>query len=154
MPQKCPGKWFRKGISLVEAVRLFPDDPTAGEWFAAMRWPDGPQCPHCASRNVLSGAAHPCMPYRCRGCDKRFSVRTGSVMADSKLGYQVWAVAIYLLTNRAAGRLEHETAPRPGHLAEVGLASGASHPQELGAAAGPVRGPGEGCCIITISLFH
>ena len=67
MPQKGPGKWFRKGISLVKVVRLFPDDSTAGEWFAAMRWPDGPQCPHCASRNVLSGAAHPCMPYRCRG---------------------------------------------------------------------------------------
>ena len=103
MPQKGPGKWFRKGISLVEVVRLFPDDPTAEEWFAAMRWPDGPQCPHCASRNVLSGAAHPCMPYRCRGCDKRFSVRTGSVMADSKLGYQVWAVAIYLLTTGLKG---------------------------------------------------
>ena len=87
MPQKSPGKWFRKGISLVEVVRLFPDDSTAGEWFAAMRWPDGPQCPHCASRNVLSGAAHPCMPYRCRGCDKRLWVRTGSVMADSKRGY-------------------------------------------------------------------
>jgi transposase-like protein len=68
-----------------------------------MRWPDGPQCPHCASRNVLSGAAHPCMPYRCRGCDKRFSVRTGSVMADSKLGYQVWAIAIYLLTTALKG---------------------------------------------------
>ena len=103
MPQKGPGKWFRKGISLVEVVRLFPDDPAAGEWFAAMRWPDGPQCPHCASRNVLSGAAHPCMPYRCRGCDKRFSVRTGSVMADSKLGCQVWAVAIYLLSTALQG---------------------------------------------------
>ena len=103
MPQKGPGKWFRKGISLVEVVRLFPDDSTAGEWFATMRWPGGPQCPHCASRNVLSGAAHPSMPYRCRGCDKRFSVRTGSVMADSKLGYQVWAIAIYLLTTALQG---------------------------------------------------
>ena len=103
MLQKGPGKWFRKGISLVEVGRLFPDDPTAEEWFAAMRWPDGAQCPHCASRNVLSGAAHPSMSYRCRGCDKRFSVRTGSVMADSKLGYQVWAIAIYLLTTGLQG---------------------------------------------------
>ena len=35
----------------------------------------------------------PSLHDRCRGCDKRFSVRTGSVMADSKLGYQVWAIA-------------------------------------------------------------
>ena len=43
------------------------------------------------------------MPYRYRGCGKRFSVRTGSVMAESKLGYQVWAIAIYLLTTGLKG---------------------------------------------------
>ena len=68
-----------------------------------MRWRDGPACPHCQSHNVQSGAAHPSMPYRCRGCGKRFSVRTGSVMAESKLGYQVWAIAIYLLTTGLKG---------------------------------------------------
>ena len=88
---------------MVEVVRLFADDATAGEWCAAMSWPDGPQCPHCAARNVLSGAAHPSVPCCCRGFDKRFSVRTGSVMADSKLGYPVWAVAIHLLTTGLQG---------------------------------------------------
>ena len=34
MPQKCPGKWFREGITLIEVVRLFPDDGAAGNWFA------------------------------------------------------------------------------------------------------------------------
>ena len=95
--QKGPGKWFRKGLSLTDVVRLLPDDATAEQWFASIRWPDGPACPHCGSHNVLVGCAHPSMPYRCRPCDKRFSVRTGTVMADSKLGYQTWALAIYLL---------------------------------------------------------
>ena len=36
------------------------------------------------------------MPFRCRDCRKRFSVRIGTVMQDSNLGYQVWAMAIYL----------------------------------------------------------
>ncbi len=38
------------------------------------------------------------MPYRCRGkdCRKFFSVKVGTVMQDSKLGYQEWAIAIYL----------------------------------------------------------
>lgn len=101
--QKGPGKWFRKGISLPQLIRLLPDDPTAEQWFANIRWPDGPSCPHCGSRNVLSGCAHPSMPYRCRPCDKRFSVRTGSVMADSKLGYQTWALAIYLFSTCLKG---------------------------------------------------
>ncbi len=101
--QKGPGQWFRKGLTLVEVLKLFPDNDTAEAWFAGMRWPDGPQCPHCQSDRIQSGAAHKSMPYRCRDCRKRFSVRTGTVMADSNLGYQTWALAIYLLTTGIKG---------------------------------------------------
>ena len=102
MVKKAPGKAHREGLTLVELFRRFPDDVTAERWFVKTRWPDGPHCPHCGSVNVLSGAKHPTMPYRCRekGCRKRFSVRTGTVMEASNLGYQTWAIAIYLsLTN-------------------------------------------------------
>ena len=99
---KAPGKANRKGISLVEITRMFPDDATAEAWFVAYRWPHGAACPHCGSVNVQSGASHPTMPYRCRErqCRKRFSVKTGTVMQASNLGYQIWAIAIYLcMTN-------------------------------------------------------
>lgn len=43
------------------------------------------------------------MPYRCRECRKRFSVRSKTVMAESKLGFQVWILAIYLLTTGIKG---------------------------------------------------
>ena len=43
------------------------------------------------------------MPYRCRDCWKRFSTRTDTAMADSKLGYRTWAVAIYLVTTSLKG---------------------------------------------------
>ena len=52
--------------------------------------------------NVQAGAAHK-MPYRCRDCRQRFSTRTGTTMADSKLGYQKWAIAIYLVTTSLKG---------------------------------------------------
>ena len=48
------------------------------------------------SHRVQSGAKHKTMPFRCRACRKRFSVRSGTVMQHSNLGYQVWAMAIYL----------------------------------------------------------
>lgn len=40
--------------------------------------------------------AHKSMPYRCRrnGCRKFFSVKVGTVMQDSELGYQEWAIAV------------------------------------------------------------
>ena len=98
MAQKAPGKHYRKGLTLVEIIRMFPDDATAEAWFAAMRWPQGPACPSCGSVNVLSGAKHATMPYRCRekGCRKRFSLKTGTVMEASNIGYQKWAIAIYI----------------------------------------------------------
>ena len=102
MTRKAPGKSHREGMSLIQAMRKFPDDATAEAWFARVRWPHGPACPECGSMNVQTGASHPTMPYRCRErkCRRRFSVKMGTVMESSKLGYQTWAIAIYLfLTN-------------------------------------------------------
>ena len=63
-------------------------------------WPNGPHCPKCGSMNVQSGIKHRSMTHRCRDCPKRpiFSLKTGTVTEGSKLGYRVWAMAIYLLT--------------------------------------------------------
>ncbi len=103
MKKQDPGKWFRKGITLIEVIAMFSDDESAEKWFASMRWPDGPACPRCRGSSVQSGAADPSMPYRCRGCGKRFAVRTGSVTADTKLGYRTRAVALFLLTTGIKG---------------------------------------------------
>ncbi len=105
MAQKAPGKHHRKGISLTGLFMMFPDDAAAEEWFVKERWPEGPHCPHCGSVRVLSGAQHKTMPYRCRekGCRKRFSVRTGTCMEASNLGFKVWAIAIYLMSTNLKG---------------------------------------------------
>ena len=95
---KAPGKAHRTAISLVEIIYMFPDDETAEAWFAKNRWPNGVHCPACGSDNVQVGTASKTQPYRCRerDCRRRFSTKTGTVMQSSNLGYQTWAVAIYL----------------------------------------------------------
>ena len=100
---KAPGQAHRDGITLVDLIRMFPDDATAETFFADERWPNGAACPRCGSVSVQSGAAHKTMPYRCRDCRKRFSVKTGTVMEGSNLGYQTWALASYLLTTNLKG---------------------------------------------------
>ena len=99
----APGQAHRNGITLVDLIRMFPDDATAEAFFADERWPNGVACPRCGSVSVQSGAAHKTMPYRCRDCRKRFSVKTGTVMESSNLGYQTWALASYLLTTNLKG---------------------------------------------------
>ena len=105
MAHSAPGKHFRKTISLMEIMELFPDDATAEQWFTEIRWPDGPHCPYCGSVDVLTGAAHKTMPYRCREkeCRKRFSVRTRSAMEASNIGYRKWAIAFYLFATNLKG---------------------------------------------------
>lgn len=100
MAKKVPGKAFRKGISLNGFIKTYSTDAKAEEWFIRNRWPKGICCPKCGSMNVQVGCKH-AMPYRCRekACGRpRFSTKTGTVMEGSKLGYQTWLVAIFLLT--------------------------------------------------------
>ncbi len=103
MTKKAPGRNERIGLSLIEVFDMFPDDETAEQWFAEVRWPDEVACPRCESNNVQTPTTHPTMPYRCRACRKFFSLRTGTVMADSKLGYRIWALAIYILNTGIKG---------------------------------------------------
>jgi transposase-like protein len=103
MAKNAPGKHFRKGISVPQLMKMFPDDDTSETWFVSQRWPDGVMCAYCESDNVQTGAKHPTMPFRCRSCRKFFSVKTGSVMQSSKLGYQAWALAMYFLTTSLKG---------------------------------------------------
>ena len=45
------------------------------------------------------------MTHRCKDCPSkpRFSIKTGTVMQSSKLSYQTWALAIYMLTTNIKG---------------------------------------------------
>lgn len=94
MAKNAPGKHYRNGITLVELFQMFPDDETAEKWFVQCRWADGICCAYCNSENVNDKAKHATMPYRCRDCGKRFSVKTNSVMQASNIGYQKWAIAV------------------------------------------------------------
>ena len=102
---KGSGKSYREGLSLDRLFRMFPTDEAAEAWFTAERWPDGPYCRHCGSRNIQCGIAHPTMTHRCRDCPKRrmFSLKTGTVMQGSPLGYRTWLAAIYLVATHLKG---------------------------------------------------
>lgn len=84
---------------------MFPDDDAAQAWLEEQRWGGEPWCSHCGSFNVRRNN-HPSMPWRCaeRECRKRFSVRVGTLLQGSKLGYQIWVIAIYLLTTSLKGQ--------------------------------------------------
>ena len=104
MAHNAPSKHYRKGLTLSQMFAMFPDNDTAEAWFINRRWPDGVRCPHCdCDNNIQDGARHRSQRYRCRGCHKRFSARTGTVLADSNVGFRNWIIAIYLMTTSLKG---------------------------------------------------
>ena len=101
--RKAPGKSYRKGISLIDAVQQFGDEEAAEAWFVARRWPEGIRCPYCDSDCVAVIANRKPMPYRCRACRQHFSVKTGTVLQSGKRSLSKWAIAFYLYSTSRQG---------------------------------------------------
>lgn len=100
---KAPGKSHREGLTIVRLFRLFPDDEAAEKWFEKQRWGDERCCPDCGSTNTAVVKSRKPMPYRCRDCRRHFSVRKGTAMQSSKLGYQTWLTGFYMMSTSLKG---------------------------------------------------
>lgn len=94
MTQKAPGKHYRKGMSLAEFMDRFGTEEAAHDWFVEQRWgKDGRHCPRCGSCETKPSARQ--FTFWCPSCKQRFSVRTGTLMEESRLPLRKWAIAIY-----------------------------------------------------------
>ena len=64
MAKSGPGKHFRKGLSLIQVMRMFPDDATAEKWIAHCRWGADPRLPALRERERTDGreASEPALP--------------------------------------------------------------------------------------------
>lgn len=87
---------------LLEAMRLAcADEPSAVAFLEARRWGGAPACMRCGDVNVYqmrdakTGTRNKDFRWRCRGCKKMFSVRTGTVLEESRLALSVWVFAFW-----------------------------------------------------------
>ena len=56
------------------------------------RWGTTPICPHCRSERTDRIPSGKPMPHRCRDCRRHFSVKTGTIMHNSKLPLTAWII--------------------------------------------------------------
>ena len=103
MARNAPGKHYRRGITLIDAVKRFDTEEKAEEWFLAQRWPDGVFCPFCQSERVSEVASRKPQPFRCKDCRKHFSVKTDSLLHSSNIPLSKWAIAFYLYNTNLKG---------------------------------------------------
>ena len=102
MSQNAPGKHFRDGLTMLELFEMFPDNETAMKWFEVRIWKDGRKCPDCGNQDTVP-SKHKTMPYYCYKCKSFFSVKKGTVMESSKIGYRKWAIGTYLVATNLKG---------------------------------------------------
>lgn len=90
-------------ISAFEFMEWFPDENAARAYFERLRWPAHRDCPHCGAADCSSSDEWRAGFYRCRGCRRYFTVRTGTVFERSHIPLRKWLYAIYLLQTSRKG---------------------------------------------------
>ena len=83
----------------------------AYKFVEARVWPEGPVCPHCGAINeatLLQGKSTRPGVYKCRPCEKPFSVTVGTVFERSKIPLTKWLLATELLTSSKKGISVHQ----------------------------------------------
>ncbi len=92
----------------------YRDEDAAREHIEAIRWPDGPVCPHCG----LIGEAYRITPkagsktrkglWKCSGCRKQFTVTVKTIFEDSHIPLHKWLLAIHLMCSSKKGISAHQ----------------------------------------------
>ena len=99
-------------MSIPEFYRRFPNEAACAAFIAKRRWGTEPVCPHCGGTHVYRVSDS--MGFKCAGCKKHFSVRTGTVMECSRLPLQTWLLAFYMTTTARKGISSVQLAKEPG----------------------------------------
>src|SRR3984893_15306564 len=102
MPQHFLLTAAARSLSLGQVMRL--SDEEAHARFVAIRWSDNngqPYCPHCGCVDVYSFRCRPI--WRCKGCNKQFSVTSGTLFHSRKLPIRDYLAAVAIFVNGAKG---------------------------------------------------
>ena len=85
---------------LLELEAQFSTEEACRAYLFQLRWPDGFECPRCASRK-----AWPASPllWECSKCHRQSSVTAGTIFQDSRLPLTMWFRAVWWVTSQKNG---------------------------------------------------
>src|ERR1039458_5352054 len=95
--------------SLQEAIQYFSGNLyIATEFLAAIRWPEGAQCPACESRQHSYISTR--RIWKCRDCGRQYSAKLGTIFEDSPIPLDKWMLAVWMIVNCKNGVSSYEIA--------------------------------------------
>ena len=89
------------------AVLYFGDEDRALQFLTKFRWPDGkPTCPRCQCQETSFISTR--RIWKCKGCKRQFSAKSGTIMEDSPIGLSKWLPAIWMICGCKNGISSYE----------------------------------------------
>ncbi|HLW52528.1 MAG TPA: IS1595 family transposase [Candidatus Angelobacter sp.] len=92
--------------TLQQAIQHFSDEQVCIDTVARLRWPDGPICPACGHKEHYYLKTQ--KRWKCKECNRQFSVKLGSIFEDSPIGLDKWLLALWMLANCKNGVSSYE----------------------------------------------
>ena len=94
--------------SIVDLMDFFNDEKECEKYLQSVLWKDSEYCPYCGTVKIyhLKGGKR----FRCSGCKKDFSIKTGTIFHDSKIPLRKWFLSIYLLTTHKKSMSSYQLA--------------------------------------------
>lgn len=92
---------IRNASPILDALRKATiSESAAVEFLEEHRWQGAPACPRCGAVEVYKmtsadGGRNKDYRWRCKGCKKMFTVRTGTIFEESRLPLRVWVFAFW-----------------------------------------------------------
>lgn len=94
-----------KDMAAIDAARLTEDE--ARTILENIRWPDGPACPHCESKDATRIIAKSEKIrdglFQCNACRQQFTVTVGTVMHRSHITLRQWVQAFHSMCSHKKG---------------------------------------------------
>jgi transposase-like protein len=92
-------------MASIDVGRLTEDE--ARKMLEDIRWPNGIECPHCQSKNVVKIISEAKTVrdglLRCKDCRKQFTVTVGTIMERSHIALRQWVQAFYSMCSHKKG---------------------------------------------------
>lgn len=100
-------------LNMIELAERFSDVDKARELIEKLRWPNGPICPHCDSKEAYKLTPKPGSKtrkglYKCKSCRKQFTVTVNTIFEGSHITLNKWLMAIHLFCSSKKGVSAHQ----------------------------------------------
>jgi transposase-like protein len=92
--------------TLQQAIQHFSDEQVCIDTVAALRWPEGVTCPACGHKEHYYLKTQ--KRWKCKDCNRQFSVKMGTIFEDSPIPLNKWLVALWMLTSCRNGVSSYE----------------------------------------------